>query len=111
MLELCPHSNVATGVYADMASHPFPDLLAAGCRVTLNSDDPPYFATSIGREYATAAEHFGMTDAALRAVTRTALEAAFIDEQARADLLARLNGSGCEGSDVHAVNGAGTNED
>jgi adenosine deaminase len=107
VLELCPHSNVATGVYADMASHPFPDLLAAGCRVTLNSDDPPYFATSIGREYATAADDFGLTGDGLRMVTKTALEAAFIDEQTRADLLARLEGSGYEDPGVHIGRGAG----
>ena len=94
VLELCPHSNVATGVYADMASHPFPDLQAAGCRVTLNSDDPPYFATSIGREYAAAAEDFSMDDDALRAVTRTALEAAFVDDATRAGLMTRLDGAG-----------------
>ncbi len=111
VLELCPHSNVATGVYADMASHPFGDLLVAGCRVTLNSDDPPYFATSIGREYATAAEDFNLTEDGLRAVTRTALEAAFIDEQTRADLLARLNGSGNENSGGHTANGAGFNKE
>jgi adenosine deaminase len=93
VLELCPHSNVATGVYRDMASHPFPALLAAGCRVTLNSDDPPYFATSIGHEYATAAADFNLDDGALRAVTRTALEAAFVDEDTRTGLLARLDGS------------------
>lgn len=94
VLELCPHSNVATGVYADMASHPFPALLAAGCRVTLNSDDPPYFATSIGREYAAAAEDFNMDGDALRALTRTALEAAFIDDATRAGLMTRLDGAG-----------------
>lgn len=91
-LELCPHSNIATGVYDSMTQHPFPDLLAAGCRVTLNSDDPPYFATSIGREYETAAAVFDMDDEALRAVTRTALQAAFVDETTRAALLARLDG-------------------
>jgi adenosine deaminase len=94
VLEVCPHSNVATGVYEDMASHPFPALLAAGCKVTLNSDDPPYFATSIGGEYATAAADFSMDDEALRAVTRTALEAAFVGEETRAGLLARVDGPG-----------------
>jgi adenosine deaminase len=111
VLELCPHSNVATGVYADMASHPFPYLLAAGCRVTLNSDDPPYFATSIGREYATASKDFNLTEEDLRAVTRTALEAAFIDEPTQADLLARLDGSGHEDSGGRPVDGAGFNEE
>lgn len=107
VLELCPHSNVATGIFADMASHPFPALLAAGCRVTLNSDDPPYFATSIGREYATAAAEFDMDDVALRDVTKTALEAAFVDEDARTGLLARLNESGERLGDAGARTGQG----
>lgn len=94
VLEICPHSNIATGVYDSLDGHPLPDLLAAGCRVTLNSDDPPYFATSIGREYATAAEHFGMDEAALLAVTRTAIEAAFVDDATRDALLARVDAYG-----------------
>ena len=90
VLETCPVSNVALRVFPSFAAHPFPHLLAAGCRVTLNSDDPPYFDTTLGREYAVAAEHFGLDVVALAAVTRTALEAAFVDDTPRAALLARL---------------------
>lgn len=90
VLEVCPTSNVATGVVADYRAHPFRYLMAAGLKVTLNSDDPPYFATSVGREYAVAAEWFGLDAAALRGVTRTALEAAFLDEPTRTRLLARM---------------------
>ncbi len=43
VLECCPGSNVALSVFPDWATHPFPRLRAAGCKVTLNSDDPPYF--------------------------------------------------------------------
>ncbi|MCT8998171.1 adenosine deaminase [Chelativorans intermedius] len=93
VLEVCPVSNVALGVFPDLASHPFPRLLAAGCRLTLNSDDPPHFHTDLGREYAVAAEHFGLDEAALAGLTRTALEAAFLDEETRRALLARLAGA------------------
>ena len=48
VLEVCPGSNVALGVYPSFEAHPLPELHAAGVRVTLGSDDPPYFATSIG---------------------------------------------------------------
>ncbi|TIX36579.1 MAG: adenosine deaminase, partial [Mesorhizobium sp.] len=72
----------------------FPALLAAGCKVTLNSDDPPYFWTSLKREYDIATEHFGIKDKALVAITRTAIEAAFVDRKTKAALLARLNGAG-----------------
>jgi adenosine deaminase len=93
VLECCPSSNVALGVFADLAAHPFPALRAAGCKVTLNSDDPPYFGTSLKREYDLAAEHFAMNDKALAAVTRTAVEAAFVDRKTKAALLARLGGA------------------
>jgi adenosine deaminase len=94
VLECCPSSNVALKVFDSFAGHPFPALQAAGCKVTLNSDDPPYFWTSLKREYDIAAEHFSMNDKALAAVTRTAIEAAFIDRKTRAMLLGRLDVKG-----------------
>ncbi len=90
MLEVCPGSNIATGVYGGYDSHPLPRLLRAGCRVSLNSDDPPYFHTSIGREYARAAEHFSLDEAALREITAMAIDAAFADEALKSDLRRRL---------------------
>ncbi len=91
VLEVCPGSNVALGLYADFASHPLPRLIGAGVRATVNSDDPPYFATSLGREYAEARDAMGLGMEALRALTRTALEAAFVDEGTRARLLALVD--------------------
>lgn len=93
VLECCPGSNIALSVFPDFASHPFPALKEAGCKITLNSDDPPYFWTSLKREYDIAREHFGMDDKALAAVTKTAIEAAFVDRKTRSDLLSRLNSS------------------
>jgi adenosine deaminase len=92
VLECCPGSNIALKVFDSYAEHPFPALRAAGCKVTLNSDDPPYFWTTLKHEYDIAAEHFGMSDKDLTAVTRTAIEAAFVDKKTKAQLLARLNG-------------------
>ncbi|WP_315925268.1 adenosine deaminase [Mesorhizobium sp. SP-1A] len=91
VLECCPGSNVALGVFPDFASHPLPALRAAGCKVTLNSDDPPYFRTSLKREYEIAAEHFAMNEKALAALTRIAIEAAFVDRRTKSALLARLD--------------------
>jgi adenosine deaminase len=92
VLECCPGSNVALGVFDGFENHPFPKLKEAGCKVTLNSDDPPYFWTSLKREYDIGRERFGMDDRALTAVTRTAIEAAFVDKKTKASLLSRLNG-------------------
>ncbi|MER8404134.1 adenosine deaminase [Mesorhizobium sp. M0185] len=94
VLECCPGSNIALKIFDSFADHPFPALRAAGCKVTLNSDDPPYFWTSLKREYDIAAGHFAMDDKALTAVTRTAIEAAFVDRKTRAVLLGRLGAKG-----------------
>ncbi|OLP62278.1 adenosine deaminase [Xaviernesmea oryzae] len=91
VLETCPGSNIALGVFDGFASHPLRRLRDAGCRVTLNSDDPPFFDTSLAQEYEIAATVFGFSDAEIDAMTRTAIEAAFVDEPTRQRLLAQLN--------------------
>jgi adenosine deaminase len=88
VLEVCPTSNVVLGLYPSYEAHPLPALRAAGVPVTLGSDDPPYWHASIGGEYEVAAEHFGLEEAALREITRTALRAAFVEEDVRRRLLA-----------------------
>lgn len=89
VLEVCPVSNVTLNLFPDFASHPFPALEKAGCRVTLSSDDPPHFHTSLRREYEVAADAWGYDEPALLSFTRTAVEAAFIDGETRAALLER----------------------
>ncbi|SOC41128.1 adenosine deaminase [Rhizobium subbaraonis] len=90
VLEVCPGSNVALGVFPDFPAHPLRRLQAAGVKVTLNSDDPPFFKTSLEREYEIASRIMGFSDEELDTMTRTAIEAAFVDEETRARLLARL---------------------
>lgn len=90
VLEVCPGSNIALKVFPDYASHPLRRFVEAGVRVTLNSDDPPFFHTSLAAEYATASKAMGFSDAEINAMTKTAIEAAFVDEQTRKALLARL---------------------
>jgi adenosine deaminase len=90
VLEVCPVSNVELKIFPDFSSHPFPFLRESGVKLTLNSDDPPYFWTSLGKEYEVASRHFGLDDAALLEVTATAIEAAFVDEPTRRALKARL---------------------
>jgi adenosine deaminase len=90
VLECCPGSNVALGVFPDYESHPFPRLRDAGAKVTLNSDDPPFFWTSMGKEYAAAANRFGLDRTALETITATAIEAAFCDETTKERLRLRV---------------------
>ncbi|UYN95558.1 MAG: adenosine deaminase [Enhydrobacter sp.] len=83
VLEVCPGSNVALGLYPNRDAHPLHRLIAAGVRVTLNSDDPPFFHTTLGAEYDLA----GLGEGALRRITRTSIEASFADEATRRRLL------------------------
>ena len=90
VLECCPTSNVVLGVYPSYEAHPLPKLRAAGVRVTLGSDDPPYFGASIEGEYDVCAERMGFSESDLRGITATAIDAAFCDERLRAALRARV---------------------
>ncbi len=90
VLECCPTSNVVLGVYPSYEEHPLPELRAAGVRVTLGSDDPPYFGATIEGEYDVCAERMGFSGDALREVTATAIDAAFCDDDLRAELHRRI---------------------
>ncbi len=90
VLEVCPGSNVALGVYPDFASHPIARLRDAGVRVTVSTDDPPFFHTSMSREYDELARAFGWDAPDFAALNRVALDAAFCDEQTRARIAKRL---------------------
>ena len=94
VLEVCPSSNICLGIYKDYAEHPLKALADAGVEVTINSDDPPFFGTSLGREYRLAREKLGLSTEALWQCTTDAIAAAFVDEETRARLLARLHRPG-----------------
>lgn len=87
VLECCAGSNIALGVYADFSTHPLRVLKDKGVCITLNSDDPPHFQTSLAYEYDIAANHFAFSDDELRQCTRTAIESGFIDDRSKASLL------------------------
>jgi aminodeoxyfutalosine deaminase len=58
-LEVCPSSNVCLGVAPSLAEHPLPKLMAEGLFITINSDDPPMFNTTLTDEYLRITETFG----------------------------------------------------
>lgn len=90
VLEVCPSSNVALRLYPSIAAHPVMRLAAAGLNITLGSDDPPFFFTSIGGEYEKVSAAHGLDDVVMLNFTRTAIEAAFCDEDTKARLRARI---------------------
>lgn len=92
LLEVCPGSNLALGLYPDMAAHPVARLLDGGCRVCISTDDPPFFATDLGREYDRLADAFGWGEAEFLQMNLWAAEGAFCDAATRAALIQRLEG-------------------
>lgn len=90
VLEVCPGSNVALGIYPDFRSHPIAPLREAGVRVTVSTDDPPFFRTTMTREYEELARAFDWDEGVFAEIARTSAEAAFCDASTRQDLLNRL---------------------
>jgi len=89
VLECCPTSNVVLGVFPSYEEHPLPQLAAAGVPLTLGSDDPPYFGASIGGEYEIAHSRLGFDEDQLKAITMTAIDAAFCGQDLKSSLRER----------------------
>lgn len=83
-LEVCPSSNVCLGVFPDLAAHSFRRLADAGVEVTVNSDDPPMFGTTLSEEYARVAETFDYSTADLERFARASLRHSFLPDADRA---------------------------
>jgi adenosine deaminase/aminodeoxyfutalosine deaminase len=90
-LEVCPTSNVCTRSVASLAEHPLPALVAAGVPVTINSDDPPMFATTLNREYAVAAELLGLDAAGVAGLAKAAVRVSFLDDAGKQRLLQEID--------------------
>ncbi|WP_298431147.1 adenosine deaminase [uncultured Jannaschia sp.] len=90
VLEVNPGSNVALGVYAKIDAHPIERLRNRGVKVTVSTDDPPFFHTDMDAEYEALHRAFGWDDDIFRQINRTAAEAAFCDADTRTTLLKAL---------------------
>jgi adenosine deaminase len=90
-LEVCPTSNVCTRSVPSLAEHPLPTLVAAGVPVTINSDDPPMFSTTLNNEYAVAATLLGLDTAGVADLARAAVHASFLDASGKRALLAEID--------------------
>lgn len=94
-LEVCLTSNVATGLIARVEDHPLRRLLDAGARVTLNTDDPGLFSTTLENEIELARQAFGLTEDEMIAILRTAIVASFDAEANKQGLLDEFEAAAC----------------
>ncbi len=91
-VEVSPTSNVATGVVAEIGEHPVQRMVEHGLVVTINTDDPPMFNTTLNREYEIAAGLLGLDRDGVADLARTAVRCSFLDPAGQADLLAEIDG-------------------
>lgn len=89
-LGICPTSNVTLGLYETYAEHPIERLRRAGVLVSINTDDPAMLGTKLEREYAYCAAAFAWSDAEIRGIARTSIEASFADVAVKQRLLSAL---------------------
>lgn len=90
-LEVSMTSNVCIGVAEDLASHPLSRLLKAGITVTLNTDDPAYFQTTLDQELLAAHQHHGLSLAQLKQMQLSAMEVSCAGPTCRAKVLEEIN--------------------
>ncbi len=86
-VEICITSNLRTGICPTIAEHPVRNYFDQGVMVTLNTDDPAMFATSLSREYQLAQETFAFTDEHLRELARNSFEASFLPAEKKLQFL------------------------
>ena len=89
VLEICPTSNIATKIYKDYEKHPVKKLFDQDIKITVNSDDPPFFNASIAGEYEVM-KTLGLSDEELKSLTKNAIEHAFCDDGIKEKLLNKI---------------------
>ncbi|NND04159.1 MAG: adenosine deaminase [Acidimicrobiia bacterium] len=89
-LTMCPISNRQLKVFANLGDHNLKRMLDRGVKVTINSDDPAYFGGYIGDNYIETAQALGLTRDDLATIARNSIEASFLDDAAKSQLLDEL---------------------
>jgi aminodeoxyfutalosine deaminase len=90
-LEVCPSSNIATRAVATLSEHPLASFVGAGVTVTINSDDPPMFGTTLDREFEIAAELLSLDEAGVADLARAGVSASFLPAEGKAALIAEID--------------------
>jgi adenosine deaminase len=83
-LEVCPTSNVCLKVAPTLAEHPLPRLLDEGLYVTINSDDPPMFNTTLTDEWLRVSDTFGWEVDTVEKLSLNAVRASLLPDDRKA---------------------------
>lgn len=90
-LEVCPTSNVCLGLVPDMFHHPLPRLLQENLFVTINSDDPALFSTSLIQEYTRIQQTFDYSISDLQKLMVNGVHASFLSQERKSSLVQEID--------------------
>ena len=90
-LELCPLSNVATGVISELRAHPIRRYFDRGAAVSVNTDDPAMFGNDLANELDLLADTFDFSDGELKRLVSEAVYSAWLSDEQRDRLYTRIN--------------------
>jgi adenosine deaminase len=83
---MCPLSNVRTGVVDKLSNHPIREYVQQGVKVTVNTDDPKMFDTSLAQEYRLLERECGFTKAEICRLILAAIDSSWLPEQGKREL-------------------------
>jgi len=90
-IEICVTSNLRTACCANAADHPVKQYFDQGLMITLDTDDPAMFATTLNGEFQLAQDTYGFTNEQLRELARNSFEAAFLPAEKKLHFLNLLD--------------------
>ncbi|MFG1921188.1 adenosine deaminase [Cryptosporangium sp. NPDC048952] len=90
-LEVCPTSNLRTRAVPSLDEHPLAGMVEAGIFVTINSDDPPMFGTTLEKEYLVAAELLKLDAAGVADLAKAGVRASFASDARKTELTAEID--------------------
>jgi adenosine deaminase/aminodeoxyfutalosine deaminase len=90
-VEICITSNLRTGACPEMQEHPVRKFFDQGVMITLNTDDPAMFQTTLNREYEIARQEFNFSEEHLRELARNSIEASFLPVEKKLKFLSQID--------------------
>ncbi len=89
-IEMCPISNLRTGVVADIELHPIKKLYEEGLLITVNTDDPKMFNSSLGYEYRMLVEKLGFSLDDIVHLIKNAIKSSWCDDTEKMELFRKI---------------------
>jgi adenosine deaminase/aminodeoxyfutalosine deaminase len=90
-VEVCVSSNLRTGACPKVEEHPLKKFFDHGLMITLNTDDPAMFQTSLNREYEIVQQEFNFSEEHLRELARNSFEASFLPVEKKLRFLQQID--------------------